>query len=334
MNRRRALPVRLVVKVIDAKTNTPLEASVELLSVSDSKPVATVSQSKGNYTFSVITKDPKNYRLSVRHEGYFPQVEEITLQSADVVEKTVNRTVGMAVSQKTVVILPLKYVVKVVDAKTNTPLSASTLKLESTPDNVVINSVPKEAGTFEFSIISPNAKSYRLITDCPGYESQTQTFNLDGASATEKTVSNTVKLMEAKKVPLKYVVNVNDSKTNQPIDADVKLQSVAGKLPIAGKAVGNGKYEFSISAITTADYTLSVSKNGYTSQNTIVSIEGARASEKTINKSVSLEPKPAEVVIVPLKLSVKVVDEKTNISHWLASLKLIAAKRIRSSWND
>ena len=67
----RVLPMKFVVKVIDAKDNVPLEATIELLSISDNKPVPILTQTKGNYTFTVTTKEPKNYRLSVRHDGYF-----------------------------------------------------------------------------------------------------------------------------------------------------------------------------------------------------------------------------------------------------------------------
>ena len=40
------------------------------------------------------------------------------------VEKTITRTVGMAKSKKDPVILPLHYVVKVVDSKTNAAIDA------------------------------------------------------------------------------------------------------------------------------------------------------------------------------------------------------------------
>jgi outer membrane protein OmpA-like peptidoglycan-associated protein len=319
------LPVKLVVKVIDAKNNTPLEATIELLSISDSKPVSLAARAKGNYTFSVVTKDPKNYRLSVRHDGYFPQVEEITLQSADMVEKTVTRTVGMAKSEKVPIIVPLKYVVKVVDSKTNAPLEA-TVKFESTPDNTALTPTPKGNGTFEFAVITPSAKTYRLSVERSGYTSQSQQINLEGAGTVEKTVSKTVALIEAKPVivPLKYVVKVVDSKTNTPLEATLKLEGLPENDVVVFVSKGSGTYEFGISAAAAKDYKLTVGREGYESQIQTVKLEAASTVEKIVSKTVGLVEIKKEVVIVPLKLTIKVIDVKTNLPVE-ANLKLEAA---------
>jgi outer membrane protein OmpA-like peptidoglycan-associated protein len=305
------LPVKLVVKVIDAKDNTPLDATIELLSIAESKPVPLSAQTKGNYTFKVTTKDPKNYRLSVRHEGYFPQIEEVTLQSADMVEKTITRTVGMAKSKKDPVIIPLKFIVKVVDSKTNIPVEA-TVKLQSTPDNTAITSTAKGGGVFEFVIITPNAKAYQFSVSREGYASQSQTVNLEGASTVEKVVNKNVALIETKPVvvPIKYVVKVVDSKTNQPLEGLVKLEGQPDKLALLGVTKGLGTFEFSVGSVTPKDYLLSVSFNDYESVSQTVNIEAATSIDKTVLKTVSLVRKPP--ALQPLKLTVKVVDEKTS----------------------
>ncbi len=310
------LPVRFVVKVIDAKTNSPLEATIELLSLSDSKPVVISAQAKGSYTFTIISKDPKNYRLSVMHEGYFPQVEEITLQSADMVEKTVSRTVGMAKSEKVPVIIPLKYVVTVVDSKSNLPLEAR-VKLESTIDNTAITATPKGKGISEFVVITPAAKSYRLTVELTGYAAQTQSIDLEGAGTTEKTITKTVSLVEIKKepviVPLKYVVKVFDAKSKLPLEANVKLESSPENILVTSVPKGSGTFEFVLNATTSKDYKLSVDRAGYVGQTQAVKIEGATTIEKIVSKTVSLIEEKKAPVIVPLKLTVKVVDEKSKL---------------------
>jgi outer membrane protein OmpA-like peptidoglycan-associated protein len=321
------LPMRLVVKVIDAKNNTPLEANIELLSLSDSKPVPLSAKTKGNYTFTVTTKDPKNYRLSVLHEGYFPQVEEITLQSADMVEKVVSRTVGMAKSDKAPVIIPLKYVVKVLDAASKVPLEAL-VKLQSTPDNIAIASTPKGGGTFEFSIITPTAKTYQLSVTQSGYTAHSETVSIEGAGTVAKTLTKTINLVEVKKapvaVPVKYVVKVVDAKTSLPIEGIVKMEGVPDNAALVPVAKGPGTYEFELTSPTAKDYKLSVVKEGYLNQTLPVKIEGTATVEKIISKTISLAEVKKEVAIVPLKLSVKVVDEKTNLPLD-ANLKLEAA---------
>jgi outer membrane protein OmpA-like peptidoglycan-associated protein len=305
------LPMKFVVKVIDAKTNSPLEATVELLSLSDSKPVPTSAKTKGNFTYTVTTKDPKQYRLSVNLDGYFPQTEEITLQSADMVEKTVTRTVGMAKSERVPVIVPLKYVVKVVDSKSNLPIDAA-VKFESTPDNTSLTATPKGAGNFEFSIISPTAKTYKLSVDKAGYTAQSETLNVEGAGTAEKTINKTVTLVEKAPVivPLKYVVKVVDAKNNQPMDATVILQGLPENASMVASPKGVGSYEFAIASATAKDYKLTVEKTGYVSQSEPLKIEGATAVEKSLTKTITLAEVKKEPVIVPLKFTVKVVDEK------------------------
>lgn len=310
------LPMRLVVKVIDAKTAQPLDVNIELLSITESKAVPLTNKAKGNYTFTVTTRDPKNYRLSVTHEGYFPQIEEITLQSADMVEKTVTQTVGMAKSDKVIKVLPLKFAVKVIDGKTNLLLEA-TVKLASMPDNTMLNPSPKGAGVYEFSIITPLAKTYKLSIEKTGYVSQTEQVNLEGAGTAEKTISKSVNLVPEKKeaviMPLKYVVNVVDSKTNLPIDGLVKLESVPGNILVSPVQKGVGIFEFSIVSITASQFKLSVEKDGYMAQSQPVPMEAATTIEKVVAKTISLVELKKEPVILPIKITVKVVDEKTNL---------------------
>jgi len=188
------LPVKLAVKAIDAQTNTPLDANIELLSLAESTPVPVLTKTNGNYIFSVVTRDPKKYLLSVSLKGYFPQMDEISLQSVDMVEKTVTRTVGMVKSEKEYTITPLKYQVTVVDAQTNQLLD-SKVKLEVIPENNPITPTSKGSGTVEFSIVSPQTKKYKLTIECPGYSSQSQVVKLEGAGLEEKTISQAIRLL-------------------------------------------------------------------------------------------------------------------------------------------
>lgn len=310
------LPVHLQVKVIDAKANLPLDAKVELLSLSDGKPVEGVTKTKGTYTFTVTTKDPKMYRLSVSKEGYFPQVEEISLQSADMVEKTVPRTVGMAKSQKEIVIVPLKYVVKVVDAKTNLPIEAS-VRLETAAEKNPIAPTPKESGTTEFSIISPTANNYTVNVEISGYAPQSFPVKLDGASTATKTINRTVSLTAIMKVPtvvpIKYVVKVVDSKTNLPIDATVKMESQPEKELVTMTTQG-GTAQFPLGSPTIKIYKLTAEREGYSPITEQVRIEAATTVEKTLNKTISMVEVKKEPKLAPLKLIVKVVDEKTKLA--------------------
>lgn len=90
-------------------------------------------------------------------------------------------------------IVPLKYVVTVVDATTKSPLDAK-VKLQGAKDNVIVASSSVGAGVYEFSISNPKAKDYRLSVDLTGYVFVNQNLKIEGATTKEKTINRTIEL--------------------------------------------------------------------------------------------------------------------------------------------
>ncbi|HEY9044693.1 MAG TPA: OmpA family protein [Ohtaekwangia sp.] len=90
-------------------------------------------------------------------------------------------------------IVPLKYVIAVVDAGDKTPLDAK-VKLVGAKDNVIVGSSSQGNGVYEFLIKNPKAKEYRLSVDRDGYAYQNQNIKIEGATTEEKTLNRTVEL--------------------------------------------------------------------------------------------------------------------------------------------
>lgn len=63
-------PFKYTVNVVDADTQSPLEAKVRLQGFKDNVMVGIVNQGNGVYDFSITTSGPKDYRLSVERTGY------------------------------------------------------------------------------------------------------------------------------------------------------------------------------------------------------------------------------------------------------------------------
>ncbi len=63
-------PYKYVVTVVDADTQTPLEAKVRLQGFKDNVMVGVVNQGNGVYEFSITTSGPKDYRISAERTGY------------------------------------------------------------------------------------------------------------------------------------------------------------------------------------------------------------------------------------------------------------------------
>lgn len=90
-------------------------------------------------------------------------------------------------------IVPIKYVVTVVDAATKSPLQA-TVKLQGAKDNVIVASSSAGAGVYEFTIANPKAKDYRLSADLSGYVFVNQNLKIEGATTKEKTINRTIEM--------------------------------------------------------------------------------------------------------------------------------------------
>jgi outer membrane protein OmpA-like peptidoglycan-associated protein len=90
-------------------------------------------------------------------------------------------------------IVPIQYIVKVVDGATREPLEAK-VKLQGSKDNVLVGSVEKGTGEFHFAIKNAKASDYRLIVESDGYIFQNQTLKIEGATTQPKTLTRTVEL--------------------------------------------------------------------------------------------------------------------------------------------
>lgn len=90
-------------------------------------------------------------------------------------------------------IIPLKYVVTVVDAASKAPLDAK-VKLQGAKDNVVVGFTSKGTGVYEFTIKDSKAKDYRLSVESSGYIFQNQNVKIEGATTQEKTITRTIEM--------------------------------------------------------------------------------------------------------------------------------------------
>jgi outer membrane protein OmpA-like peptidoglycan-associated protein len=109
-------------------------------------------------------------------------------------------------------LVPLKYVVSVVDAEDRNPVEAK-LRLVGARDNVVVAMTPSGNGTYEFSINSKTAKDYKLSVEKDGYAFQNVTVRIEPASTEPKTVTRTVEMR-------KLAVNVSGVLRNIYFDFD------------------------------------------------------------------------------------------------------------------
>jgi outer membrane protein OmpA-like peptidoglycan-associated protein len=82
--------------------------------------------------------------------------------------------------------------------------------------------------------------------------------------------------------PVKLSVKVVDAATKQAVDAKVSLTSVKDNKIVAVTSARAGTYDFTITQDQAKDYRLSVEKQGYVFQNTVINIAGPNAVTRTI----------------------------------------------------
>lgn len=122
-------------------------------------------------------------------------IESTPLASKDPTETTpivVNPNDNKPVDQNNSII-PLKYIVSVIDADTKQPLDAN-VKLIGLTDNVIVASRKSSPGVIEFNITSPTAKDYRLSAEREGYVFMNQNVKIQGAEKQEKTLTRTIEM--------------------------------------------------------------------------------------------------------------------------------------------
>ncbi|MBA4054770.1 MAG: hypothetical protein C0490_08670 [Marivirga sp.] len=90
-------------------------------------------------------------------------------------------------------LIPLKYIVTVVDAADKSPLTAK-IRLQGSRDNIIVAPSSQGAGVYEFNVTNAQPKDYRLSVEVEGYVFFNQNLKIEGASTTEKTVTRTIEM--------------------------------------------------------------------------------------------------------------------------------------------
>jgi outer membrane protein OmpA-like peptidoglycan-associated protein len=167
--------------------------------------------------YFVTSKDSKRaYYSSVREDGMgYTDIYMITIpeglkniQPTDVVKAPVDTATTVVTNNNNTVpdgqtntvpdppkdeIIPLRYVVTVVDAGDDSPMDAK-VNLVGAQDNVIVGMSPVGGGKYEFSITSKSTKEYRLSVEKEGYAFQNLLVRIGGASTQDKTINRTIEL--------------------------------------------------------------------------------------------------------------------------------------------
>lgn len=134
-----------------------------------------------NDIFYVHTKDGKR--------GYYSSVRQDALGYEDIYVITVPDKNQETEEPKRKI--PLKYVVRVIDATNKKNIEAK-VTLQGAADNIVVGSLSRTPGVYEFKVA--DAKDYKLSIEAEGFMFVNETVALEGTAETEVVVMRTVEL--------------------------------------------------------------------------------------------------------------------------------------------
>ncbi|HEY5749139.1 MAG TPA: OmpA family protein [Chryseolinea sp.] len=120
-----------------------------------------------------------------------PEVTPTDTKPDDKNTKIVPAIVVAKAAKKDVV--PIKYVVTVVNADDKTPMEPK-IRLVGAKDNVIVPMTPKGGGVYEFSVTNAKPKDYRLSVEQEGYVFVNQNLRIEGATSKEKTINKTIEM--------------------------------------------------------------------------------------------------------------------------------------------
>lgn len=195
--------------------------------------------------FYVSTKDGKRgYYASVRDDGMgYSDIYMITVPEKKQPEP------------KKTELVPLKYIVTIIDSDNESPLAAS-VKLIGMNDNVVVGMSTGGVGTYNFSITSATLKDYRLSVEKEGYIFVNEQIKISGASAGPKTLTKVVNLRKVVVGASSVLRNIyfdfnkatfkQDSYTELNKLEGMMKQNESSKVEIAGHTDSFGPDDFNV----------------------------------------------------------------------------------------
>jgi outer membrane protein OmpA-like peptidoglycan-associated protein len=146
-----------------------------------------------NLGYPINTPDDDVFYVSTTDgkRGYYASVRDDGMGYSDIYMITVPEKKPAKEEPKK--LIPLQFIVNVVDADREAPLTAN-VKLIGMKDNVVVGMSTGEMGTYNFSITSATQKDYRLSVEKEGYIFVNEQLTIAETSAEPKTLTKVVKL--------------------------------------------------------------------------------------------------------------------------------------------
>ncbi|MGM0580251.1 MAG: OmpA family protein [Bacteroidota bacterium] len=89
-------PVKLLVKVVDAKSNQTIDAKVKLKGQKDNITVPSESKENGIYTYVIVREEETDFMLSAEKSGYIFANKKITVPASKGEEQTIRQTLSLS----------------------------------------------------------------------------------------------------------------------------------------------------------------------------------------------------------------------------------------------
>ncbi|MDH4089526.1 MAG: OmpA family protein [Cyclobacteriaceae bacterium] len=162
----------------------------------------------------------------------------------------------------------------------------------NTPDDDIYIVFSKDGKRAYYSSVREDGMGYTdiyLITIPEGIKNIDNVAKLPVDEPTNPTETDSVGKKDTKTLkPLRYIITVVDAANKASLDAKVRMQGSSDNIIVPVQVQGKGVFAFTVTSDKPKDYRLSVEVSGYVFFNQNIKIEGASATEKTINRTIEM----------------------------------------------
>jgi outer membrane protein OmpA-like peptidoglycan-associated protein len=281
-------------KILDLKTNAPLQANVQVIEPATSRIVSQSNSSPDDGSYEFYLTPGKEYKLEIYKEGYSHSYHFLPPGET---KKSVSRKDFRLFSH-------IDLILNVYDQEIFMPLNADieVKPLKGTED---VQTIVKPYGNGRFMLTLPIGGLYQLIIDQAHYEKDTMVFDVTGMVQFDE-FERDIELAPLKK---EFVINVADEETNEAMDVEIVITNLENNEQIVTKPSRNKDGKYVIKLREGDKYEVNVrSPKGYAFFNTTVDMKSKVQEQKL------------DVKLKPLKAKTKIELQNINFETNSAEL--------------
>ncbi len=277
-------------RILDLKSNDPLQAIVEVIDPATSRIVSQSTSSTDDGRYEFYLGPGEEYKLKIYKEAYS---HSFLFLSPEETKKTI-------LEKDFKLFSTIGLILNVYDEEIFMPLNAN-IKVKPLEGIEDTQPIAKPYGKGRFILTLPIGGLYQLIIEKKHYETDTMKFDVTGMVQFDEFERD----VELEPVKKEFVINVADEETDEAMDVEIVITNLENNEQIVTKPQKNKDGKYVIKLREGDKYEVNVrSPKGYAFYNTTVDMKSKVKEQKL---DVKLKPLKAKT-----KIELKNINFETN----------------------